>query len=168
MAHPGTPDHVLLHTLEVLKRHDNNQVQTAKALGINRETLRWRILVAKKKIQEGTIKTPKPFDIPILPDGSPDPEALIERRKEDFERTRSAKVARKLIAIPVKIDGPIGIVHFGDPHVDDDGTDIEALERHMITEALDRHGGNISRVAEALGLSRAALYRRFEKFGIKS
>ncbi|MDQ3014156.1 MAG: hypothetical protein M3X11_26055, partial [Acidobacteriota bacterium] len=29
------------------------------------------------------------------------------------------------------------------------------------------HHNNISKVAEALGLSRAALYRRFEKFGIK-
>jgi hypothetical protein len=30
----------------------------------------------------------------------------------------------------IKIPGAIGILHFGDPHVDDDGTDIEALERH--------------------------------------
>jgi len=29
------------------------------------------------------------------------------------------------------------------------------------------YSGNISRVAEALGMSRAALYRRFEKYGIE-
>lgn len=30
----------------------------------------------------------------------------------------------------------------------------------------DRHKGNLSQVATALGISRAALYRRLEKFGI--
>lgn len=44
---------------------------------------------------------------------------------------------------------------------------LDDIERAMILKALKHHDGNISRVAEALGLSRAALYRRFEKFGIK-
>jgi transcriptional regulator of acetoin/glycerol metabolism len=36
----------------------------------------------------------------------------------------------------------------------------------MIVKSMKHHGGNITRVAESLGLSRAALYRRFEKYGI--
>jgi transcriptional regulator of acetoin/glycerol metabolism len=36
----------------------------------------------------------------------------------------------------------------------------------MIVKSLKYHAGNITRVAESLGLSRAALYRRFEKYGI--
>jgi DNA-binding NtrC family response regulator len=43
---------------------------------------------------------------------------------------------------------------------------LEELERAMVQRALDEHGGNISRAATALGLSRAALYRRLEKFGL--
>jgi transcriptional regulator with PAS, ATPase and Fis domain len=43
---------------------------------------------------------------------------------------------------------------------------LDELERAMILKSLDHHGGNVSRVAESLGLSRAALYRRFEKYGI--
>jgi DNA-binding NtrC family response regulator len=43
---------------------------------------------------------------------------------------------------------------------------LEELERAMVQRALDEHGGNISRAANALGLSRAALYRRLEKFGL--
>jgi two-component system, NtrC family, response regulator len=43
---------------------------------------------------------------------------------------------------------------------------LEQIEEAMIRKALAHHDGNISRVAEALGLSRAALYRRFEKYGI--
>jgi transcriptional regulator with PAS, ATPase and Fis domain len=44
---------------------------------------------------------------------------------------------------------------------------IDDMEKAMIIKAMKYHDGNISKVAEALGLSRAALYRRFEKYGIK-
>jgi len=37
----------------------------------------------------------------------------------------------------------------------------------MIVKSLRHHSGNMSRVAESLGLSRAALYRRLEKHEIK-
>ncbi len=43
---------------------------------------------------------------------------------------------------------------------------MDELERAMILKSLRHHGGNISKVAESLGLSRAALYRRFEKYEI--
>jgi len=43
---------------------------------------------------------------------------------------------------------------------------MDEIERVMILKSLRFHAGNISRVAESLGLSRAALYRRFEKYGI--
>lgn len=43
---------------------------------------------------------------------------------------------------------------------------LDEIEKAMILKALQHHDGNISRVAEALGLSRAALYRRFERYGI--
>ena len=44
---------------------------------------------------------------------------------------------------------------------------IDDMEKAMIVKAMKYHDGNISKVAEALGLSRAALYRRFEKYGIR-
>lgn len=43
---------------------------------------------------------------------------------------------------------------------------LDEIEKAMIEKALRTYDGNITKVAEALGLSRAALYRRFEKFGI--
>jgi DNA-binding NtrC family response regulator len=43
---------------------------------------------------------------------------------------------------------------------------MDELEKAMILKSLRHHGGNISRVAESLGVSRAALYRRLEKYGI--
>ncbi|KFN42540.1 sigma-54-dependent transcriptional regulator [Arenimonas oryziterrae] len=47
-----------------------------------------------------------------------------------------------------------------------DGMTLEQVERHLIEQMLQQHQGNISRVAKALGLSRAALYRRLEKYGL--
>ena len=44
---------------------------------------------------------------------------------------------------------------------------LEEAERLMIEKALDRYQGNVSRAAEALGLSRSALYRRLSIWGIK-
>lgn len=43
---------------------------------------------------------------------------------------------------------------------------LEKLEAWAIRKAIAKHGGNISHAAEELGLSRGALYRRMETYGI--
>jgi DNA-binding NtrC family response regulator len=43
---------------------------------------------------------------------------------------------------------------------------LEEVENLLIKKALSRHSGNISHAAEALGLSRSALYRRMQKYGV--
>jgi DNA-binding NtrC family response regulator len=43
---------------------------------------------------------------------------------------------------------------------------LEKLEEWAVRKALSKHGGNVSQAAEALGLSRGALYRRMEQYGI--
>ena len=40
---------------------------------------------------------------------------------------------------------------------------LEEVEQRLVQRAMERHGGNVSRAAEALGLSRGALYRRLQK-----
>jgi DNA-binding NtrC family response regulator len=47
-----------------------------------------------------------------------------------------------------------------------DDLSLEAVESILIRKALARASGNVSHAAEALGLSRGALYRRMEKYGI--
>jgi len=43
---------------------------------------------------------------------------------------------------------------------------LEDVESFLIKKALSRYSGNVSQAAEALGLSRSALYRRLEKYGL--
>ncbi len=47
-----------------------------------------------------------------------------------------------------------------------DEMSIEEVEVLLIRKALARYSGNVSQAAEALGLSRSALYRRLQKYGL--
>ncbi len=43
---------------------------------------------------------------------------------------------------------------------------LEEVEAFLIKKALARYGGNVSHAANALGLSRSALYRRLQRYGL--
>jgi two-component system, NtrC family, response regulator HydG len=43
---------------------------------------------------------------------------------------------------------------------------LEETEKMLIRKVYDKHGGNISKAAKELGLTRASLYRRIEKYGL--
>jgi transcriptional regulator with PAS, ATPase and Fis domain len=48
----------------------------------------------------------------------------------------------------------------------DDDYNLENLEKWAIQNAIDKYRGNISHAAKELGLSRGAIYRRMEKYGL--
>jgi hypothetical protein len=86
---------------------------------------------AKNRQRAGYRRYDALFEQPDLPDEGASIDELLERRKAEYARKARADEARKLIPVKVKLHGPIGIVHMGDPHVDDPGTDIAAMERHI-------------------------------------
>ena len=47
-----------------------------------------------------------------------------------------------------------------------DTFDLETLEQRTVRAALKHHQGNVSHAAKALGLTRGAMYRRLEKYGL--
>jgi len=81
-----------------------------------------------------TIAAPDFERIPIPEDAASevDIDALIARQLGAFERKRAkmATLGPRQIKMPA---GPFAIVHFGDPHVDDDGCDWPALQRAVRT-----------------------------------
>jgi DNA-binding NtrC family response regulator len=46
------------------------------------------------------------------------------------------------------------------------GLDLDALEKTLVTQALERAKNNRSRAARLLGLTRAQLYTRLERYGL--
>jgi DNA-binding NtrC family response regulator len=47
-----------------------------------------------------------------------------------------------------------------------DSYNLDLVEKTVIRRAIDKHKGNISHAADELGLTRASLYRRLEKYGL--
>jgi two-component system, NtrC family, response regulator HydG len=47
-----------------------------------------------------------------------------------------------------------------------DTANLEQIERRVIERVLRRHNGNVSRASHELGLTRTALYRRMDKYGL--
>ena len=52
----------------------------------------------------------------------------------------------------------------GAPRLDE--MSLEEVEFYLIKKALAKFGGNVSQAAQALGLSRSAMYRRLQRFGL--
>lgn len=113
--------------VDLLAIHGDKQ-KAADKLGIARTTFQHRVKLAQAN---GYVPGKRnEFELTPLPESDISIAELIAHRKRQFERKREHEEASRLIAVKVKLEGPIGILHFGDPHVDDDGTDISALEAH--------------------------------------
>lgn len=62
--------------------------------------------------------------------------------------------------------GDLGLYQSPETSVRLEDMSLEEVECFLIKKTLARFDGNVSKAAEALGLSRSALYRRLEKFGL--
>lgn len=125
--------------LKAVQEANGIRIAAANKLGMNERTLMLRIKKMKQKgyvVPESTYQPGRQviekqdYEFTALPDDDVPIEELIEQRKRKFLHKREHEEASKLIPIRVKLGGAIGLLHFGDPHVDDDGCDIEAIERH--------------------------------------
>jgi hypothetical protein len=135
---PG--DRRVAEALEAYYANGNNISQAAASLGKPRKTVsRWVNFGLAHEVKS------KEFETDILPETLPPVEEIIEDRKRRFAQKAKAEEARKLISVRVKLDGPIGIMHKGDPHVDDDGTDLALLESHVkiINDTPGLFGANV-------------------------
>lgn len=54
----------------------------------------------------------------------------------------------------------------GSEDLTNDSLNLDEVEKAAVAKAIQLHNGNISKAAEELGLTRASLYRRMEKYGL--
>jgi hypothetical protein len=91
----------------------------------------WYCHSCYRKTENPTIIQASPFSVEDKdPDDMPIDE-LISHRQKKYNYQFNSKKNKRLVNIDIKIDGPIGIAHFGDPHVDDDGTDLSQIICYM-------------------------------------
>lgn len=153
MPHPARSQQQLeeierdrMAALVAVEEHGNISA-AARAMGVPRQTLQNRYHSALMHQDSAPRPKPKPaeFEAEILPEDLPPAEEILARRRKQYVRKKAAEDARRLITVKVRTDGPFGICHLGDPHVDDDGTDVADLERHVriINETEGLFGANI-------------------------
>ncbi len=104
-----------------------------EALKIELPSLTTNYRETSLKAMEALEKPYRPEDdrvtfVDQLPDDDVDVSTLIEQRIQAYGQKKAAHDARKLINVRVPVSGPYGIFVFGDPHVDDDGTDLAQLK----------------------------------------
>lgn len=119
------PRAALAEAVRVLTQHGGNQSAAARALKLDRETFRHRIALARAQ------NVLPDLEVAPAPEVDESLEDLLARKKASMARAKAHEDWAKLIPVTVRAAGPIGVVLVGDPHVDDDHCDIEALERDL-------------------------------------
>lgn len=107
--------------------------EAAARLGIARSTLSKRLKRAREN--ERDFQVEGEFPSSTLPT-----DEIIKHKIRIFEQKKAARLARSVIDISVKIDGPFGIAHMGDPHIDNNGCNwpklLQDLDTIQSTEGL--------------------------------
>ena len=84
-----------------------------------------------RKIGLGHNQPKRDFTIQEVPSGELELADLLAINRKQFLARQEQKEVTKLLPIDIHIDGPIGIAIFGDPHLDDDNTDVGMIEDHI-------------------------------------
>jgi len=93
---------------------------------------------------------------------------LITRDHLPAAVSRPTYGALRVLASPVSDRGrPAKISSISDGGIPSDGMNLEDVERDLVEKALGQAKGNKSRAARLLGLTRAQLYSRIEKYGVQ-
>ena len=106
---------------------------------------RWRCNACYKKFLNPKVVEEAPFKAEIKEVDHLPINEIISHRKKQFAQKTKAKKSRRLINVNINIRGPVGILHFGDPHIDDDGTDIAEIYTlcNLINDTEGLFGGNL-------------------------
>ncbi|MCC6395328.1 MAG: sigma-54-dependent Fis family transcriptional regulator, partial [Bryobacterales bacterium] len=95
-------------------------------------------------------------------------QALLSNPWQGNVRELNHVVERAVLMAADNVIRPVDLAlrsgHEGAPRLED--MSLEEVESFLIRKALSRYSGNVSHAAKALGLSRSALYRRLQRYGL--
>ena len=128
---------------------DSDAASFARELGISGGKFRYILRRRKELMEKMSDDFPFAIERKDIGEDIADVDDIIARRRKEFKRRDKASKTNALIPCKVKIDGPIGILHMGDNHVDDPGTNISLLEEHidLINSTEGLFGANVGDMA---------------------
>lgn len=142
MANPRLPLEVMQRTVDAVIAAGGSATAAALTCGIPRNTIEGHLrsaviagLVTREALAalrrgDAVPELSRAFTVPALPSEVASAAELLARRSKQFARKKDAKEARHLVPVTVHLDGPVGVCFPGDPHLDDDGTDIDLIREH--------------------------------------
>jgi hypothetical protein len=121
----------LQEVVNAMKTH-GTQAAAADAMGISRSTFQSRLSRALNEgmFDEGTAET-STYSRQLLPESDEPIEKIVDQLTTRFEKRKQYVDAKKWQRIKMKSDEPIGLLWFGDPHLDDNFCDWTVLRRHV-------------------------------------
>lgn len=151
-------DEQALVRLKALKKHGSIKA-AAEAIGIGRQAIRHGAETAKKR---GLDKDEDVLELPDFPVDDIPIGKLLDLAEERAELRAKNYDAHAWFPVKVNDTKPVGILWFGDPHVDDNGCDWKLLRRHAhlckTTDGL--YGANIGDTTNNWAGRLAALYAK--------
>ena len=144
MPTPTLPESTLRRTVKILEECGWNRSAAGRRLKLNESTIRRH---AELAVEQGLLEDLPPgdkgasrrtvaepdspaLDFPSFPAEELPADELVDLMKSQFRREHLAHRSRKWFDIRVNIPGPIGIMWFGDPHVDSQGCNWPLLDAH--------------------------------------
>ena len=90
----------------------------------------------------------------------------IRALRHAIERAVILSQSEQLNTVDFQLEGGTSVGKSTQTPSTNNDLNLEQLERQAITQALKKHNYNISHASKTLGLTRAALYRRMDKYGL--
>jgi hypothetical protein len=157
MAGPKITDDQCLERLRAFKRFGSMKA-ASEATGINRQALKHGVEQAKRRglvVEEPMIFPEFPVDdIPI--------ERVLDLMEERSQLRMQSCEAHTWFPVKIKDTRPMGILWFGDPHLDDNGCDIKLIRRYadLCASTDGLYGANIGDSSNNWSGRLAALYAK--------
>jgi transposase-like protein len=127
-------DDEIIQAVAAWRDAGKNISAAARHLGIPRPTLQTRLAIARRRgLDAQSDAGPAPLQIAPAPDADEPIAELLARKKARLSRDRAHAAWANLIPVSVTEARPIGLCLVGDPHIDDDGCDIQQLEHDLST-----------------------------------
>ncbi len=139
-------DEQCLQRLRAYKRFGSYKA-ASEAIGMNRQAIRHGVEEAQRRNLDSEDDG---VDFPHFPVSDLPIDRIINLMEERSTLRRNSFASHVWFPVKIKENKPIGIVWFGDPHVDDDGCDWSLLKRHIACcQKPGVFGGNIGDTTNA-------------------